>query len=98
MDEINLHELANAPGYGRAQQIIAAAGHWDQTAEADGLTGEKPMLFTVEVSGTYVPEVETITVKVVAKTRDEAEDLAWEQADFDDVEGTKIIKVEEVGD
>ncbi len=90
---IDLHELANTPGYGVAHDRLKAAGFWKE--EAAAVPG-KQMLYKVEVSGTYVPEVETETVEVLASSPDEAKDRAQDQTDFDRIEDTEIVSVREL--
>lgn len=89
-DALNLHDLANMPGYGVAQRTVRALGLWDETAASDGETLFK---FKVKVSGTYLPEIETEVVTVEAKSAEEAKDKAADLSDFDEVEDCEILSV-----
>lgn len=83
--QLNLHELINQPGYGKANEAVRKAGCWDEErAVIDG----KMQRITVEVRG-YV--VETVT----ASSAEEAIEKAYDLADFDEITGAKITKVEE---
>lgn len=90
---VDLHELANAPGYGLATRRLQSLGYWKPENAADGQT---LMTFKIEVSGTYRPEVETEVVHVTATTKDEAIRKAHDLTNFDEIEGEKIIDVTEV--
>lgn len=87
--QLNLHELINQPGYGKANEAVQKAGMWD---EERGIVNGKMQRITVEVRG-YV--VETETHIVTASSADEAKEKAYDLADFDENTGAKIIKTEE---
>lgn len=87
--QLNLHELINQPGYGKANEAVRKAGYWDEErAVIDG----KMQRITVEVRG-YVVETEHFTV--TASSAEEAKEKAYDLADFDEITGAKIIKTEE---
>lgn len=89
---IDLHELANMPGAGRAQNALKAEGFWDDSqAPKDG----KLRTFTVEVRGHYEPETETQVFFIEAKCAEDAIEEAWNESDFDNVDGAKVVKVSE---
>lgn len=87
---IDLNELANMPGAGKAQRIIQAEGFWnDAAAPNDG----KMRKFVVEVSGTYTPELETETHTIEAECAEDAVEKAWDESSFDNVHEAKVVKV-----
>ena len=89
---IDLSELANMPGAGRAAAALKKAGYWD---EGKAPIGDGPQEYKVRVTGFYEPEAETITVTVMASSREEAEDMAEDKVDFDEVTDVEIISVKE---
>ena len=90
---IDLHELANTPGAGIAKRQLQAMGLWGPALAA--VEGQR-MRFKVKVSGTYIPEIEEEIVEVIAASKEEAEDLATELTNFDEIEGHMILDVREV--
>ena len=90
---INLHELANTPGYGKAQKELRKAGLWDDTKILDG---ETDFVFHVKVKGVYDPQPETQYFKVTAKTKGEAIDKAEDMSDFDEIDDVEIESLEEL--
>lgn len=89
---LDLNELANMPGYGKAQEVLRSNGKWDESAVLDGT---KEYQVTVKVSGTYIPQVEHQSVKVKASTKEDAHDLACDLTDFDEIEDSEIMEVSE---
>jgi hypothetical protein len=81
---VNLHELANAPGAGKAQEALRKAGHWKLTAEDIAELPRWDVTVDLTVSATE-------TISVAASTKEEAARLARKFDDWD-VDGT----VEEV--
>lgn len=87
--QLNLHELINQPGYGKANEAVRKAGCWnEERAVIDG----KMQRITVEVRG-YVVETEHFIV--TASSAEEAKQKAYDLADFDEIVGATITKVEE---
>jgi hypothetical protein len=73
MPDLNLHELANMPGYGAAQAAVRSAGFWDDTAVE---TGElRP--WRIRLTGTM--ECSKV-ITVTACTEEEAHEMAYDQA------------------
>lgn len=89
---VNLHELASLP-FGEAVQVLKKTGHWNEEAAAEN---GKLTEYTVEVSGTYLPTVETEKVVVLATSLKEAKIKAEDRTDFDEIEGVEIVSVREV--
>ena len=89
---IDLHALANQPGYGKAEAALRKAGKWDDTKIIDGI-GQ--FVFEVEVKGWYEPQIETQTFTVTAQTEDEALDMAEDMSDFDEIDDATITAVKE---
>jgi hypothetical protein len=90
---LNLHELANAPGYGNAEKALRKAGKWDDTAIVEGVTEFE---FDVTVKGWYEPQVERQVFSVTAKTKEEAMDKAEYMSDFDEIDDVEIEAVREI--
>ena len=90
---IDLHELANMPGAGKATAALKKAGFWDEKLEPVG-DGENE--YKIKVTGFYEPQPETVTVTVFASSCEEAEELAEDEVDFDEVTDVEIISVKEV--
>jgi len=90
--QINLHELINQPGYGKAEKALRDAGKWDDLAIVDGA---KEFQMIVKVSGTYYPSIETQYFTVFAKTLDDAMDQAKELSDFDEIDDCEVTNVRE---
>lgn len=67
-------ELANVPGFGRARQALIATGNWDEHAAPDG----KKRKYSVRLTATAKASAR---VKVDARSKDKAEDLALELLD-----------------
>jgi hypothetical protein len=84
-------QLIDLPNYGAAQRAVKAMGKWNATRI---LEEGKEYVFTVKVSGTYFPEIETQTVTVTASSKDDAMDAAEDLADFDEIEDVEIVDVE----
>ena len=83
---VDLHQLANTPGFGAAKAAIKKAGLWDEHA------GQQEREFRVNVSYTaWVTEV--VTVK--ARSDEEAERLA-SQAVEEKTDGFFQIELAEV--
>jgi hypothetical protein len=77
---VNLHELANTPGAGKAQEALRKAGHWKLTDED---VAELPRWdVTVDLSVSV-----TETISVAASTKEEAARLARKFDDWN-VDGT----------
>ena len=76
---INLHELANMPGAGKATKELQKAGHWDEGA------GKPVKDWLVEVRGKNIYYVE-------ARSVDEAWDKGRESAlgDFEEIEEIEV--------
>lgn len=90
--QVDLQYLASLP-YGAAEQELRKVGFWkeDNAAEAGRL-----MKYKVTVSGTYVPQIETETVEVIAQSADEARNKAADLTDFDRIKDTEIVSVREL--
>lgn len=71
----NLKELANARGFGIAQQAVIAAGHWDEHAGDE--TNTEPRKYLVKVQAEVTA---TMRITVTARNADEAEELALKDA------------------
>lgn len=84
MTKIDLHELVNLP-HGEANKRLNAAGHWKD---------DDVLEYTVEVSGYYTPCEESQTVTVTAPHEDAAIEKAYDQVDFDEIIGAKILSVD----
>lgn len=74
MADVDLHALAALPGFGKAKVELQKAGHWD---EFGALDAEKRQ-WVVELSGNVRA---TATVKVEARSEEEAEKLALAKAE-----------------
>ena len=59
------------------------------------IDGETEFEFTVNVKGWYEPQSESQVFTVIAKTEDEAMDMAEELSDFDEIDDCEILKVME---
>ena len=92
MTKVDLHELANTPGHGKAEAALRKAGLWDDTKILDG---ETEFVFHVKVKGNYYPELETQYFKVTAKTAEDAKDQAEDMSDFDEIDDIEIDTVKE---
>lgn len=71
---IDLHKLANTPGYGKATAAVKKAGYWD---EYEGLSYSKykveysvSMRGEIEVKARSEAEVMEIAAKEIAETHD----------------------------
>ena len=87
--QLNLHELINAPGYGKANDAVKKAGHWN---EERALFDGKPRRVKIEVTG-YVVETETYTV--TASSAEEAYSEMERLCFFKQKTAYEITKVEE---
>lgn len=94
MADIDLHQLANQPGFGAAQKALKDAGHWDEAAAP----GMKRFEIIVKAR-TYL----TVSTEVEVTARDRAEAIKaakvkavdhgfWEVED--DLEENEITSVE----
>ncbi len=86
-------ELINIPYAGMAEKQLRKQGDWDDTAVT--VDGETDMEFTVEVSGTYYPQLERQTFTVIAKTEEDALDQANDMSDFDEIEDATVTAIKE---
>lgn len=86
-------QLMDLPYVGMAEKQLRKQGDWDDIAAL--VDGETDMEFTVEVSGTYYPEMQRQTFTVIAKTEEEAMDEAEDMSDFDEIEDAKITAIKE---
>lgn len=76
---INLHELANTPGAGKATKELQKAGHWDEDA------GKPVKEWIVEVTGKNTYRVEARSVdEALAKGRETA------ISDFEEIEEIEV--------
>lgn len=90
---INLTELINTPGYGKAEAALRKVGLWDDTKIVDG---ETEMLFKVKVTGWYEPLIEAQYFDVEAETEDDALDAAEDLCDFYEIDDAEIVSVKEI--
>lgn len=72
--DVDLHALANAPGFGKARKELARAGLWDDDE------GKPEGMYTVAVSATLTYEG---TVVVDARSRTEARKIARSMVEDD---------------
>ncbi|MER5171620.1 hypothetical protein [Thioclava kandeliae] len=75
MASIDLHALANSAPFGAAREALIKAGHWDERA---GAPDERKFRVTVEYRVT-----ETTALTVMARSAEEAEELATEEVEDD---------------
>jgi len=78
MADLDLHALANAPGFGKAQETLQASGEWNHDYAADGSLNPE---WKVEVTATAKIRA-TLTVR--APDAETAKRLAREDAPEED--------------
>lgn len=76
MSSVNLHALANTPGFGKAQDALKKLGHWNEDAAPGGKQ------YRVRVTA-VVKTIYTKVFTVTAETQADAEEMAMGKADED---------------
>lgn len=84
-------DLMNLPYAGMAEKQLRIDRRWDDTVAFDGVT---EFNVTVNVRGTYYPDIETQRITVTATSKNEAIDLAEKLSDFDEIEYCEIDEME----
>lgn len=85
-------QLMDLPSAGMAEKQLRNAGLWQ---EENAIDGTKQVKVKIKMSGYYDPEIEYETLEVIATTKDEALDIAYELCAFDVVEDHEILEVTE---
>ena len=73
-----MKKLADLP-HGQAEKVLKESGNWEKHE------------YTFRITGLYMPEFETMTVKVMAIDLDNAYIAAEGQCDFDEIEEIELI-------
>ena len=82
---IDVKKLADLP-HGQAEKVLKESGNWQKHE------------YTFRITGFYMPEFETMTVKVTAIDLDNAFIAAEGQCDFDEIEEIELITAGVDGD
>lgn len=85
-------ELMDLPFAGMAEKELRKCGEWDDTKIIDGVNDYE---FVIKVNGWYEPEVEHQRYTVIAKSVDEAYDMAEDLSDFDNIDDCEVVSVKE---
>lgn len=75
---IDVKKLADLP-HGQAERVLKESGNWQKRE------------YTFRITGFYMPESETMTVKVMAIDLESAELAAEHECDFDKIEEIELI-------